>query len=79
MQAESIFPTNTIQCFPNQKPWVDKTVQDEVNMLTTAYIVRQWMGHYSEYKATFCSLREVMKEAKRWYKEKVESNLHLGL
>ncbi len=49
--TEQATETITIRTFPNQKPWVDRTIRDAVNKRTAAYNAGLLSGNMSEYKA----------------------------
>ncbi len=66
-------PTVTGNTFLNQKPLVDITIRDALNGHTTAYNSVIASRNMEEYKRAFYNLRRVVKEAKRRYRDKVES------
>ncbi len=41
----------TVRTFPNQKPWVDRTIRDAVNKRTAAYSEALLSGNMSEYRS----------------------------
>ncbi len=49
---EQATETITVRTFPNQKPWVDRTIRDAVNKCTAAYNEALLSGNMSEYKAS---------------------------
>ncbi|KAK0149066.1 putative RNA-directed DNA polymerase from transposon X-element [Merluccius polli] len=61
--TDDIFPSVTVKVFPNQKPWVDKTVEGLI------------LRDMSPYKAASYNLRKAVKTAKRRYWDKVEKQL----
>ncbi len=69
--------TETIT-FPNQKPWVDRTIRDAVNKRTATYNEALLSGNMSEYKALCYALRRAVRAAKHRYKERIESHFQLN-
>ncbi len=54
--TEQATETITVRTFPNQKPWVDRTIRDAVNKRTAAYNEALLSGNMCEYKAAcLCS------------------------
>ncbi len=49
--TEQATETITVRTFPNQKPWVDRTIRAAVNKRTAAYNAGLLSGNMSEYKA----------------------------
>ena len=74
-QVERIVPKRTIRTFPNQKPWVDKSVRDALNSRTAAYNAGIESGNMDDYKAATYNVRKVVREAKQRYGAKLESQL----
>ncbi len=50
--TEQATETITVRTFPNQKPWVDRTIHAAVNKRTAAYNEALLSGNMSEYKAS---------------------------
>ncbi|KAL0199448.1 hypothetical protein M9458_007988, partial [Cirrhinus mrigala] len=65
----------TIRTFPNQKPWVDKTIRDALRSRTAAYNAGLASGDMVPYKAASYNVRKAVKEAKQRYGRKLESQL----
>ncbi|RXN37493.1 hypothetical protein ROHU_002010 [Labeo rohita] len=65
----------TIRTFPNQKPWVDKTIRDALRSRTAAYNAGLASGDMVPYKAASYNVRKAVKEAKQHYGRKLESQL----
>ncbi|KAK3540975.1 hypothetical protein QTP86_007696 [Hemibagrus guttatus] len=65
-----------IRTFPNQKPLVDKTVHNALRSRSAAYNSGLASGNMDEYKAACYSMCRVVKEAKRHYGKKLESQFH---
>ncbi|KAK3557053.1 hypothetical protein QTP70_024467, partial [Hemibagrus guttatus] len=65
-----------IRKFPNQKPWVDKTVHDALRSHSAAYNSGLASGNMDEYKAASYSVRRVFKEVKWCYGKILESQFH---
>ncbi len=70
--------TITVRTFPNQKPWVDRTIRDAVNQRTAAYNEALLSGNMSVYKALCYALRRAVSVAKHRYKERIESHFQLN-
>ncbi|KAK1802112.1 hypothetical protein P4O66_004453 [Electrophorus voltai] len=49
--VDDTIPRITIKKFPNQKPWVDKTIRKALNSRTAAYNTRIISGNMDEYKS----------------------------
>lgn len=73
--AEDTVEKKTIRTFPNQKPWVDKTIRDALRSRTTAYNMGLASGDMELYKAASYNVRKAVKEAKQRYGRKLESQL----
>ncbi len=65
--TEQATETVTVRTFPNQKPWVDRTIRDAVNKRTAAYNEALLSGNMSEYKASCSALRRAVRAAKIRY------------
>ncbi len=57
--TEQATETMTVRTFPNQKPWVDRTIRAAVNKRTAAYNEALLSGNMSEYKASCYALRRM--------------------
>ncbi|XP_051554708.1 uncharacterized protein LOC127441387 [Myxocyprinus asiaticus] len=68
----------TIRMFPNQKPWVDKSIRDTLSSRTAAYKVGLATGNMDNYKIASYNTRRAVREAKRRYGKKLESQLQQG-
>ncbi len=62
--TKQVTETITVRTFPNQKPWVDRTIRDAVNKRTAAYNKALLSGNMSEYKASCYALRRAVSAAK---------------
>ncbi|KAI5085915.1 hypothetical protein C0J45_23089, partial [Silurus meridionalis] len=71
--ADDTVQNNTIRTFPNQKPWVDKTIRDALRSHSVAYNTGLATGDMHEYKAASYSVCKMVKDAKRRYGRKLES------
>ncbi|KAI5619032.1 hypothetical protein C0J50_21063, partial [Silurus asotus] len=69
---------NTIRKFPSQKPWVDKTIRDALRSRSAAYNMGLATGDMDEYKAASYSVHRAVKDAKRRYGRKLESQFQQG-
>ncbi len=76
--TEQATETITVKTFPNQKPWVDRTIRDAVNKRTAAYNEALLSGNMCEYKAACYALRRAVGAAKHRYKERIESLFQLN-
>ncbi len=68
----------TVRTFPNQKPWVDRTIRAAVNKRTAAYNAGLLSGNMSEYKASCYFLRRAVRAAKLRYRERIQSHFQLN-
>jgi hypothetical protein len=62
--------------FPNQKPWIDGSIRVKLKARTTAFNQGKVTGNMTEYKQCSYSLRKAIKQAKRQYRDKVESQFN---
>ncbi len=76
--SEQATETMTVRTFPNQKPWVDRTIRVAVNKRTAAYNKALLSGNMSEYKASCYALRRAVRAAKLRYRERIESHFQLN-
>ncbi len=72
--TEQATETITVRTFPNQKPWVDRTIRATVNKRIAAYNEALLSGNMSEYKASCYALRHAVRAAKFQYMERIESH-----
>ncbi|KAK1792437.1 hypothetical protein P4O66_012386 [Electrophorus voltai] len=70
---DDTIPRATIKTFPNQKPWVDKTIREALNSRTAAYNVGIISGNMDEYKSAAYGGCRAVREAKWCYGKKLES------
>ncbi len=78
MLTEQATETMTVRTFPNQKPWVDRTIRAVVNKRTAAYNEALLSGNMSEYKASCYALQRAVIAAKLRYRERIESHFQLN-
>ena len=71
-----VVPTVTIKTYPNQKPWIDGNIRVKLKAGTTAFNHGKVTGNMAEYKQCSYSLRMAIKQAKRQYRDKVESQFN---
>ncbi len=76
--TEQATETITVRTFPNQKPWVDRTIRDAFNKRTAAYNEALLSGNMCKYKAACYALRRAVSAAKHRYKERIESHFQLN-
>lgn len=67
-----------IRTFPNQKPWVDGNIRNALRSRSAAYNTGLATGDMTEYNAASYYVRRAVKEAKRRYGRKVESQFQHG-
>ncbi|KAK1792086.1 hypothetical protein P4O66_001864 [Electrophorus voltai] len=63
----------TIKMFPNQKPWVNKTIRVALNSPTAGYNAGIISRNMDEYKSAAYGARRAVRKAKRRYGRKLES------
>ena len=66
----------TIKTYPNQKPWIDSSIQAKLKAQTTTYNHGKVTGNMAEYKQRSYSLSKAIKQAKRQFRDKVESQFN---
>jgi hypothetical protein len=71
-----VVPTASIKTFPNQKPRIDGRIRAKLKARTTAFNQGKVTGNMTEYKQCSHSLRKAIKQAKRQYRDKVESQFN---
>ena len=71
-----VVPTVTVKTFPKQNPWIDGSIRSKLKAQTTAFNHGNATGNMTEYKQCSYSLRKAIKQAKRQYRDKVESQLN---
>ncbi len=76
--TEQATETMSVRTFPNQKPWVDRTIRAAVNKRTAAYNEALLYGNMSAYKASCYALRRAVRAAKLRYRERIESHFQLN-
>ena len=60
----------------NQKPWIDGSIRSKLKARTTAFNYGKVTGNITEYKQCNYSLHKAIKQAKRQYRDKVESQFN---
>ena len=68
-----VVPTLSIKTFPNQKPWIDGSICAKLKARATVFNQGKVTGNMTKYKQCSDSLRMAIKQAKRQYRDKVES------
>ncbi|KAK1784004.1 hypothetical protein P4O66_004499 [Electrophorus voltai] len=71
--VDDTIPRITIKKFPNQKRWVDKTIREALNSRTAAYNAGIISRNMDEYKSAAYRVRRAVREAKRCYGKKLET------
>ena len=69
-----IIPTKTIKLFPNNKPWISKSIKDLLNEKKIAFQA----GNKKERKVVQTKLQGEIRKAQKEYKEKVEEQFKTG-
>jgi hypothetical protein len=69
-------PTVTIKTYPNQKPCKHDSIHAKLKVRTTSFNHSKVTGNMVEYKQGSYSLRKAIKQAKRQYRDKVESQFN---
>ncbi|KAK1803589.1 hypothetical protein P4O66_021005 [Electrophorus voltai] len=70
---DDTIPRTTIKKFPNQKPLVDRNIREALNSRTAAYNSGIISGNMDEYKSAAYGVRRAVREAKRRYGKKLET------
>ena len=70
-----VLPTVTIKTFLNHKPWIDGSICAKLKR-TTAFKHGKATGNMTEYKQCSYSFLKAIKQAKRQYRDKVESQFN---
>jgi hypothetical protein len=71
-----VVPTVTIKTYPNQKPWIEGSIHTKLKVKTMAFNHGKLTRNMAEYKHCSYSLRKANKQAKRQYRNKVESQFN---
>jgi predicted ribonuclease toxin of YeeF-YezG toxin-antitoxin module len=71
-----VVPTVTIKISPNQKTWLDGSICEKLKVRTTVFNHGKATGNMTEYKQCSYSLRKAIKQTKRQYRDKVESQFN---
>ena len=71
-----VVPTVAIKTYPNQKPWIDGGIHAKLKARTTAYKHGKMTGNMADYKQCSNSLHKAIKQAKCWFRDKVESQFN---
>ena len=66
----------TINTYPNQKPWIDGSIVAKLKARTTSFNQGKKTGNMEEYKQCSYSLRKAIKQTKRRYRDRVESQFN---
>ncbi|TWW56008.1 hypothetical protein D4764_09G0010580 [Takifugu flavidus] len=69
--VDVVVPTKTVQCYPNNKPWVTQEVKDVLNKKKKAFRNKD----REEMKEAQREVKRCLKEAKNTYRKKVEKKL----
>ncbi|KAK1802537.1 hypothetical protein P4O66_004191 [Electrophorus voltai] len=71
--VDDTIPRITTNKFSNQKPSVDRTIREALNSRTAAYNAGIISGNMDEYKSAAYGVRRAVREAKRRYGKKLET------
>ncbi|TWW77451.1 hypothetical protein D4764_12G0008410 [Takifugu flavidus] len=69
--VDVVVPTKTVQCYPNNKPWVTQEVKDVLNKKKKAFRNKD----REKMKEAQREVKRCLKEAKNTYRKKVEKKL----
>ena len=75
-RIDDVVPMLMVKSFPNQKPWVDRSIRAALKERTTTYNAGLLSGDMTEYKAACYKLRRDIVDAKRRYRDKMEAQCH---
>lgn len=78
MLKKEIIPTVRVKTFPNQKPWMDRSILAAVNGSSTTYNVGLTTSYMSTYKKTSYCIRCMVNDVKCQYREHLEFHFHQG-
>ena len=70
--TDDVVPTVMVKSFPNQKPWVDRSIRAALKKHTTAYNAGLLSGDMTEYKAACYKLRRDIADDKCRYRDKMK-------
>jgi hypothetical protein len=73
-----VVPTVTIKTVPNQKPRIDGIICAKLKARTATFNHGKVTGNMTDYKQCSYSLCKAIKQAKRQYRDKVESQFNDG-
>uniref|UniRef100_A0A4W5KCQ4 Ring finger protein 123 n=1 Tax=Hucho hucho TaxID=62062 RepID=A0A4W5KCQ4_9TELE len=73
---EDVVPTVMVTTYPIPKPWIDGRIHTKLKARTTAFNHGKVTGNMNEYQQSNYILRKAIKEAKRLYRDKVESHFN---
>jgi hypothetical protein len=71
-----VVPAASIKTFPNQKPWIDGSIRAKLKVRTTTFNQGKVTGKMTKDKQCSYSLRRAIKQAKRQYRDRVESQFN---
>lgn len=67
---DDVVPRVSVRTFPNQKPWVNGNVRAKLRARSSAYN----SGDPEALRKSRCDLRRAIRDGKRDYRDKLESN-----
>ena len=68
--VECTIPQKTVKMFPNNKPWIPKTIKDIINRKKFAFL----KNDKGEYRSVQKELKEGIRKEKEQYQNKIESH-----
>lgn len=68
--VECTIPQKTVKMFPNNKPWITKTIKDIINRKKFAFL----KNDKGEYRSVQKELKEGIRKEKEQYQNKIESH-----
>ena len=71
--TDNVIPSAMVKSFPNQKPWVNRSIRAALKECTTTYNTGLLLGDMTEYKAACYKLRRDIAYAKRRYRGMMEA------
>ena len=71
---DTVIPTKTVKVFPNNKPWITRSLKATLNEKKLAFQI----GDKDERRRVQAKLRKEILEAKKQYKDKIESQFQHG-
>ena len=74
LQMDTVIPTKVVKIFPNNKPWVTKSLKGILNKKKRVF----YRGTTTEKKQINMEVKNAIRQAKKQYKNKIESKFIAG-